>query len=509
MPTCCCGQDPHSALPNRLRLSRQNASRNSSANSAPFAPASSACPRRLARSRPPRAVSTHPASSSSARTSRSSPTCTSPRRFPARRLSSNAHPGQSIVSRSAATFARVRYPRAVSSSPSPFAAARSSTTALRTIADRSSSASVRSPARRSAPFPAQGSRISASHRAGSSTVHAGSTPSSHAWYARSSPDTRALKSATRSRNSRLPPVPGIAPAPAHSASFSGTGADRLMPPTMGLRRTLVHHLSTPPRRSIAPCTVRPPADCAPPPGQPHPVSNAPPMTPAEVASAIPAAGSRSPLKRPREWSPGRASGASGPAGEGRAPAPDPSSMGDPNEPHRILPRTGDPGHPALPARARARERAQDPARRGRSIPAPGVHQAAHGLLKNLVARPDEPDTDGVERFAVVAGGRRLAALQALAENGTLHADHPVPCKIARERQYARALACRERELSPHAPGRSGGRVLRARPLPAPPSPPSPRASGSPSAWSSSGFASATPRPSSSTPTAPRPSTSRR
>ena len=56
--------------------------------------------------------------------------------------------------------------------------------------------------------------------------------------------------------------------------------------------------------------------------------------------------------------------------------------------------------------------------------------AAHGLLENLVARADEPDTDGIERFAVVAGERRLAALKALAENGTLHADHPVPCKIA-------------------------------------------------------------------------------
>ena len=55
---------------------------------------------------------------------------------------------------------------------------------------------------------------------------------------------------------------------------------------------------------------------------------------------------------------------------------------------------------------------------------------AHGLLKNLVARPDAPDADGIERFAVVAGGRRLAALRALAEDGTLHADHPVPCKIA-------------------------------------------------------------------------------
>ena len=62
--------------------------------------------------------------------------------------------------------------------------------------------------------------------------------------------------------------------------------------------------------------------------------------------------------------------------------------------------------------------------------------AAYGLLKNLVARPDEPDADGVERFAVVAGGRRLAALQALAENGTLHADHPVPCKIAAKEEAA-------------------------------------------------------------------------
>ena len=55
---------------------------------------------------------------------------------------------------------------------------------------------------------------------------------------------------------------------------------------------------------------------------------------------------------------------------------------------------------------------------------------AHGLLENLVARADDPDGDGTERFAVVAGGRRLAALKALAEDGTLDADHRVPCKIA-------------------------------------------------------------------------------
>ena len=55
---------------------------------------------------------------------------------------------------------------------------------------------------------------------------------------------------------------------------------------------------------------------------------------------------------------------------------------------------------------------------------------AHGLLENLVARADGTDTDGIECFAVVAGGRRLAALKALADDGTFHADHPVPCKIA-------------------------------------------------------------------------------
>ena len=55
---------------------------------------------------------------------------------------------------------------------------------------------------------------------------------------------------------------------------------------------------------------------------------------------------------------------------------------------------------------------------------------SHGLLENLVARADDPAEDGAERYAVVAGGRRLAALKALAEDGTLDADHPVPCKIA-------------------------------------------------------------------------------
>ena len=62
--------------------------------------------------------------------------------------------------------------------------------------------------------------------------------------------------------------------------------------------------------------------------------------------------------------------------------------------------------------------------------------AALGLLENLVVRPDPgsrpgqaPDEDGAERFAVVAGGRRLKAMQALVEDKVFDADHPVPCQI--------------------------------------------------------------------------------
>ena len=55
--------------------------------------------------------------------------------------------------------------------------------------------------------------------------------------------------------------------------------------------------------------------------------------------------------------------------------------------------------------------------------------AAHGLLENLIARSMEPGTDSVTRYAVIAGGRRLAAMQALAAEGALDEDHPVPCRM--------------------------------------------------------------------------------
>jgi len=50
--------------------------------------------------------------------------------------------------------------------------------------------------------------------------------------------------------------------------------------------------------------------------------------------------------------------------------------------------------------------------------------SAHGLLQNLTVRPVEK-----ERFEVVAGGRRLAALKLLAKRKEWAKDAPVPCQI--------------------------------------------------------------------------------
>ena len=52
--------------------------------------------------------------------------------------------------------------------------------------------------------------------------------------------------------------------------------------------------------------------------------------------------------------------------------------------------------------------------------------AAHGLVASLVVRPVE----GIRpRYTVVAGGRRLAALKALAAEGVIPVNHPVPCRV--------------------------------------------------------------------------------
>ena len=49
-----------------------------------------------------------------------------------------------------------------------------------------------------------------------------------------------------------------------------------------------------------------------------------------------------------------------------------------------------------------------------------------------MVRTEEPDADAAARYAVVAGGRRLKALQALIEDGVLDPDHPVPCLVKPE-----------------------------------------------------------------------------
>jgi ParB family chromosome partitioning protein len=48
----------------------------------------------------------------------------------------------------------------------------------------------------------------------------------------------------------------------------------------------------------------------------------------------------------------------------------------------------------------------------------------HGLLENLVVRPTDND-----RYEVLAGGRRLMAMQSLAREGELDLDHPVACLV--------------------------------------------------------------------------------
>ncbi len=55
--------------------------------------------------------------------------------------------------------------------------------------------------------------------------------------------------------------------------------------------------------------------------------------------------------------------------------------------------------------------------------------AAHGLLENLIVRAMGPGSGSAGRYAVIAGGRRLAAMQALAAQGALDEDHPVPCRL--------------------------------------------------------------------------------
>ena len=86
---------------------------------------------------------------------------------------------------------------------------------------------------------------------------------------------------------------------------------------------------------------------------------------------------------------------------------------------------------------------------------------AHGLIENLLARADGKDEEGQQRYAVIAGGRRLAALQSLAADGAIETDHPVPCRIAPKKGGVELSLAEKRHARRHASRRSGHRVYRA------------------------------------------------
>lgn len=68
---------------------------------------------------------------------------------------------------------------------------------------------------------------------------------------------------------------------------------------------------------------------------------------------------------------------------------------------------------------------------------------AHGLLQSLVVReaPAKGKTKG--KYHIVAGQRRFMALTALAERGTIPADHPIPCQIISGEAQAQEISLAE------------------------------------------------------------------
>ena len=111
--------------------------------------------------------------------------------------------------------------------------------------------------------------------------------------------------------------------------------------------------------------------------------------------------------------------------------------------------------------------------------------AAHGLLENLIVRVEDtggapgsgPKQAPIERCAVVAGGRRLAAMKALAERGRPRRGPPRALPGDRRGgERRRAVPRRERGACRHAPRGPGHRVHQTSPKRVSPYPPSRRAS---------------------------------
>ncbi|MDQ2803043.1 MAG: ParB/RepB/Spo0J family partition protein, partial [Pseudomonadota bacterium] len=67
---------------------------------------------------------------------------------------------------------------------------------------------------------------------------------------------------------------------------------------------------------------------------------------------------------------------------------------------------------------------------GAGIEALAASIQAHGLLQSLVVRPKlDTDGQGTDRYEVIAGGRRLAALKLLAKQKRIGKGTAVPCRV--------------------------------------------------------------------------------
>jgi len=64
--------------------------------------------------------------------------------------------------------------------------------------------------------------------------------------------------------------------------------------------------------------------------------------------------------------------------------------------------------------------------------------ASQGILQNLIVMPTDK-----EGYEVIAGGRRLRALQALASSNTIEADYPVPCLVKTDAQGVTEISLAE------------------------------------------------------------------
>ncbi len=68
---------------------------------------------------------------------------------------------------------------------------------------------------------------------------------------------------------------------------------------------------------------------------------------------------------------------------------------------------------------------------------------AHGLLQNLTVRPVAANGKADDRYEVIAGGRRLAALRKLAKSKRIAKDFPVPCSVLADGERPEELSLAE------------------------------------------------------------------